>query len=147
MFFPLIFAPLVVLAVATPAFGQMSRQSTLRLEVRSECALLETVVEQEPGAEEGLMRFRYAARTGPLGGRLEVRLWEGAGAATITVAAGAPAQARPAFPLAASESEAAAWIPPRSHTAREGAVGEVRWRWRTGAQPTDSKPLITIHCP
>lgn len=147
MFLTLIVVMLLLSAVAPPGLGQQARQSTLRIEVRPECALLESAVEQEPGAEEGVMRFRYAARTGPLGGLLEVRLWEGAGAATISVTTASPAQARSRFLLAPGEGAAAARIPPRSYTAREGVAGEVRWRWQSPQQPAGKAPVISLACP
>ncbi len=140
----LILMGLTVLAMPVP--GQQTGQSRLALEVRPECGFLKTEFVGESDAREGVVRFLYAARTGQAGGRLEFRLPEGPGAALITTTMGGPGQARPPFVLAAGESADAATLPPKQHTLREGAPGEIRWRWEPGAQPLDKEPLILIVC-
>lgn len=138
---------LVLLTVlALPGLGQQTGQSRLALEVRPECGFLKTELVEESDAREGVVRFLYAARTGQAGGRLEFRLPAGPGAALITTTMGGPGQARPPFVLGAGESAIAATLPPKRHTLREGASGEVRWRWEPGAQPLDKEPLILIVC-
>lgn len=140
----LILMGLTVLAL--PGLGQQTGQSRLAVEVRPECGFLKTEFVGESDAREGVVRFLYAARTGEAGGRLEFRLPEGPGAALITTTMGEAGQARPPFVLGAGEAAVAATLPPKRHTLRSGASGEIRWRWEPGAQPLDKEPLIFLVC-
>jgi hypothetical protein len=146
MVFLLFVSPIILTVLALPGLGQQTGQSRLALEVRPECGFLTTEFVGEPNAREGVVRFLYAARTGQAGGRGEFRLPAGPGAALITTTMSAPGQARPPFLLAAGESAVAATLPPQRHTLREGAPGEIRWRWEPGAQPLDKQPLILVVC-
>jgi hypothetical protein len=146
MNFPLSLTLLLLMFLVGTGYGQQTGQSTLRLEVRAECGLLSTTTELGPDAGEGVVRFLYAARTGPAGGRIEVRLPPGSGAADLTTTAGGPAEARPPFVLAAGEAASVAVLPPQRGTTREGAAGEVRWRWHPGAQITDERPVLSVAC-
>lgn len=136
---------LPVMIFTAIAFGQ-SRETTLSLEVRPQCGIMESSFTPEPGTAEGVIRIRYVARTGPQGGKFLMSPGRASGVTLVRPSIAGPALAPAQLTLEGNGVAVLARIQPHSHTPKSGAAGEINLRWLS-APDISTTPQLRLVCP
>lgn len=126
------------------AFGQ-GRDTSLLLTIRTECGIANPTYSLLPGTDEGVLRFRYLARTGAQGGRFYLELPSDSGGVHIKANIEGPVKIIEGHSREGSGSLLLAEITPNGRTTKAGYLGEVRLVWRK-SHNDGGTPRLSLAC-
>jgi hypothetical protein len=129
---------------AGAAFGQ-GQNSSLLLTIRPQCGIVESSYNHTTGTAEGLLRFRYVARTGAQGGRFYINVGLESGGAQIRTNIDGPVKIFDALVAYPNTSTLLAEIHPNGRTQKSGHAGEIRLVWPNPGSAV-SPPRLSLTC-